>query len=53
MFDHRCNPILLEVNQSPSFSTDTPLDNKVKSELIRDTIRLLGLSKSRKKAYKQ
>ena len=51
MLDHKCKPYLLEVNHSPSFSTDSPLDEKVKGELIRDTIRLLGLSKKRKQMY--
>lgn len=53
MLDHRCKPILLEVNHSPSFSTDSPLDYKIKSELIRDTIKLLGMSAKRKNFYKQ
>ena len=38
MLDHKCKPYLLEVNHSPSFSTDSPLDEKVKGDLIRDTI---------------
>lgn len=53
MIDHKCRPILLEVNHSPSFSTDSPLDYKIKNELIRDTIKLLGLSTKRKNFYKQ
>lgn len=44
MLDHKCRPYLLEVNHSPSFSTDSPLDQKIKSDLIKDTITLLGLS---------
>lgn len=42
---------MLEVNHSPSFSTDSPLDEKVKGELIRDAVRLLCLTKRRKKMY--
>lgn len=53
MLDHKCKPYLLEVNHSPSFSTDSPLDEKVKGELIRDTIQMLGLSKQRKSIYKR
>lgn len=52
MLDHKCKPYLLEVNHSPSFSTDSPLDEKVKGDLIRDTIQMLGLTKSRKQMYK-
>jgi tubulin polyglutamylase TTLL6/13 len=53
MFDKDCKPYLLEVNNSPSFSTDSPLDEKVKGDLIRDTIRLLGLTKKRKAMYRR
>lgn len=54
MFDEKgCTPVLLEVNHSPSFSTDSPLDEKVKGEIIRDTIRLLGLTKKRKQLYRK
>lgn len=52
MIDDKCKPILLEVNHSPSFSTDSPLDYKIKNELITDTIRILGLSTKRKNYYK-
>ena len=45
MFDSKCNPYLLEVNHSPSFATDSPLDEKVKGSIINDTIKLLGLSR--------
>lgn len=51
MLDSKCKPYLLEVNHSPSFSCDSPLDERVKGELVRDTIRLLGLSKKRKAMY--
>ena len=53
MLDATCKPYLLEVNHSPSFATDSPLDEKIKGELIRDTIRLLGLTKKRKAMYKR
>lgn len=38
MLDSKGKPYLLEVNHSPSFSTDSPIDEKVKGDLIRDTI---------------
>ena len=53
MFDEKAKPYLLEVNHSPSFSTDSPLDEKIKGELIRDTIRLLGMTRKRKAMYKR
>ena len=38
-------PILLEINYTPSFSTDTPLDWNIKSSLIHDAIVLMGINK--------
>jgi tubulin polyglutamylase TTLL6/13 len=32
-----------QVNHSPSFTTDTPLDLAIKEELISDTIELVGV----------
>jgi tubulin polyglutamylase TTLL6/13 len=53
MLDRNCKPYLLEVNYSPSFATDSPLDEKVKGDLIKDTVRLLGLTKKRKAMYRR
>jgi tubulin polyglutamylase TTLL6/13 len=30
ILDHKLKPYLLEVNHSPSFTTDTPLDSAIK-----------------------
>jgi tubulin polyglutamylase TTLL6/13 len=38
ILDSKLKPWLLEVNHAPSFSTDTPLDFKIKKDLIADTI---------------
>ena len=46
--DSNLKPWVLEVNHSPSFSTDSPLDFKIKKNLITDTIRLLNLSYAKK-----
>lgn len=51
MLDAACKPYLLEVNHSPSFSCDSPLDEKIKGDLIKDTIQLLGLSRKRRGLY--
>jgi len=40
---------LLEVNQSPSFSTETPLDFLVKNYLIKDTLKIVMYDKERRK----
>mmetsp|Transcript_8661 Transcript_8661/g.13435 ORF Transcript_8661/g.13435 Transcript_8661/m.13435 type:complete len:386 (+) Transcript_8661:1806-2963(+) len=44
-------PWLLEVNHSPSFQADSPLDFNLKKNLIRDTLHMLNLSWKRKNKY--
>lgn len=44
ILDNKARPYLLEVNQSPSFSTDSPLDYKVKKLAIGDAFHLLNVS---------
>jgi tubulin polyglutamylase TTLL6/13 len=53
MLDHKLKPWLIEVNNSPSFGSDTPLDKKVKQDLMFDTFNLLNLSGKRKKKLKK
>ena len=48
LIDDKLRPWILEVNNSPSFTTDTPFDLKLKSSLIEDTVKLLNLSESTK-----
>ena len=43
LVDQSYKPWLLEVNLSPSLSTDTQLDFKVKGSLIADLFTLVGL----------
>ncbi|XP_055969895.1 tubulin polyglutamylase TTLL13 [Sorex fumeus] len=43
LLDHKLKPWLLEVNHSPSFTTDSCLDREVKDTLLCDTISLLRL----------
>ena len=38
-------PIILEINYTPSFSTDTPLDWNIKKNLIHDALVLMGTNK--------
>lgn len=52
MIDQNFKPYLLEINHAPSFATDSPLDEKIKGQVIYDTLNLLGLSQKRKKHYK-
>ncbi len=44
IIDENFKPWLLEVNHSPSFSTSEYVDKKVKSALVRDTFKLLGIN---------
>ena len=46
MLDHKLKPWLVEVNHSPSFGVDTPLDMQVKGNLISDTINLVRINPS-------
>lgn len=41
-------PRLLEVNHTPSFVADTPLDETIKGNLIRDTLILMNINKDKK-----
>ena len=43
LIDENLKPWLLEVNLSPSLNTDTPLDLKIKGNMISDLITLIGI----------
>ena len=53
ILDRHLNPTLLEVNASPSFSTDSPLDYKVKKDVIGDAMQMLNVSKDRRARYEE
>ena len=44
MINEFLNPVVLEVNHTPSFATDTPLDFSIKYNLIKDTLILMNIS---------
>lgn len=44
LIDHKYKPYLLEVNHTPSFTADTPLDALIKKNLIRDAITLMNIN---------
>lgn len=44
ILDADLKPIILEVNYTPSFTTDTPLDTYIKQNLIKDTLILLNIN---------
>ena len=51
--DDKVKPWLIEVNSLASFATDSPLDKKIKYDMIFETIALLNLSQRRKKKLKK
>lgn len=53
MFDSDLKPWLIEINQSPSFATDSKFDFDIKKKLMEDTFKLLDLSYDRKLAYQE
>ena len=53
LLDRKAKPWLLEVNHAPSFSCGSPLDLKIKLELLRNTMRLIHLQAYHKKKFKQ
>lgn len=44
LIDEKAEPMLLEVNHTPSFTTDTPLDKTIKKNLIVDTLTLMNIN---------
>jgi len=53
MLDHKMKPYLLEVNHTPSFTTDTPLDRNIKKNVIKDALNLMNISVETKLKYKK
>lgn len=53
LLNEKLRPYLIEVNHSPSFRTGSMIDERVKTNLIRDTLRILNLSKEMKKKLVQ
>ena len=37
----------MQVNYTPSFSTDTPLDSLIKKNAIRDTLKMLNINEKK------
>lgn len=51
--DHKLKPWIIEVNHTPSFSTDSPLDFEIKRNVIHDTLKLINLCYYKKDKYKR
>ncbi|OMJ76805.1 hypothetical protein SteCoe_23741 [Stentor coeruleus] len=54
IIDKKLNPYVLEVNHTPSFSTDSPLDRTIKKTVISQALELVNVStRNRKKYFKK
>jgi tubulin polyglutamylase TTLL6/13 len=51
LLDENLKPYVLEVNSSPSFNTDSPLDKHLKKNLIFDSLKLAWVSRKQKTDY--
>lgn len=51
MIDENLSPYLIEVNHTPSFTTDTPLDYNIKKSLIQDTLNMIRVDVEGKKEF--
>ena len=51
ILDSKTKPFVLEVNHTPSFTTDSPLDLKIKKKVIKDALTLMKISPREKKKY--
>ena len=47
LIDEGLEPWLIEVNGSPSLSCDSPLEQKIKSNLVADILSLAGITRAR------
>ncbi len=52
ILDSKLRPFLLEVNHTPSFTTDTPLDKSIKKSLVRDALLLMDVHPAHKTRIK-
>ena len=50
MIDENMKPWLIEINLSPSLACDSQLDMKIKSQLLADTMNLIGVHQFDRKA---
>lgn len=53
LLDSRLHPHLLEVNHTPSFSTDSPLDYQIKKSVIKDCLNMIGVKAECSRIYEQ
>lgn len=50
MLDSKLKPWMIEVNHTPSFNSDTDIDETIKINLLKDTFDIIQLSVESRKA---
>lgn len=53
LIDSKLKPWMIEINISPSFNVDSPIDFRIKKGVVEETIKILGLSQFKKIKYKK
>ncbi|XP_062387207.1 tubulin polyglutamylase ttll6-like isoform X2 [Sardina pilchardus] len=53
LLDHKLKPWVLEVNHSPSFTTDSRLDREVKDKMLYDSLVLINLGACNRKQARE
>mmetsp|Transcript_200 Transcript_200/g.332 ORF Transcript_200/g.332 Transcript_200/m.332 type:complete len:520 (-) Transcript_200:109-1668(-) len=53
MIDTKLNPILIEVNHLPSWGTDSPIDEFIKSRVIAQALSVINVKSHEKRAYER
>ena len=51
ILDQNARPYILEVNHTPSFTTDSPLDWKIKKRVIKDALVLMNIRARERKQF--
>ena len=51
IIDDKLKPWLLEINYTPSFTTDTPLDKVIKKGVVKEAIDIMNVDPRQKYLY--
>jgi len=52
IIDKKMKPYLLEINHTPSFSTDTPFDFKIKYGVIKESIDIMNVKLKNRRIWR-
>ena len=53
LIDNDLRPWLLEVNFTPSFTTDSQLDLRIKSQVVQDTLKTVSLTEKKRQKFEK